>query len=157
LTKTPERFIAPLKVRRAVADVGRGTPLARHSSRLPRAMSTPLKVLHTYKVYRPDVDGGIPFAIASLSKMSPTGVRNEILVARLKGLSRKYAMDGVPVRAVFSFGTLFSTPAAPTYPFALLRRAKSNDILVHHAPFPVVDIALPYLSKCKPLIVYWHA
>ena len=120
-------------------------------------MSSPLKILHSYKVYRPDVDGGIPFAIATLSKLSRAGVKNEILVARLKGLSRKYAMDGVPVRAVSSFGTLFSTPAAPTYPFALLSRAKSNDILVHHAPFPIVDIAVPYLSKCKPLIVYWHA
>lgn len=120
-------------------------------------MSAALKILHSYKVYRPDVDGGIPFAIATLSKPSRAGVENEILVARLKGFSRNYAMDGVPVRAVSSFGTVFSTPAAPSYPFALIDRAKSNDILVHHAPFPIVDLAVPYLAKNKPLIVYWHA
>jgi rhamnosyl/mannosyltransferase len=120
-------------------------------------MSAALKILHSYKVYRPDIDGGIPFAIATLSKPSRAGVENEILVARLKGFSRNYAMDGVPVRAVTSFGTVFSTPAAPTYPFALLGRANANDILVHHAPFPIVDLAVPYLAKTKPLIVYWHA
>lgn len=120
-------------------------------------MSAALKILHSYKVYRPDVDGGIPFAIATLSKPSRAGVQNEILVARLKGFSRNYAMDGVPVRAVSSFGTVFSTPAAPTFPFALIDRAKSNDILVHHAPFPIVDLAVPYLAKNKPLVVYWHA
>lgn len=120
-------------------------------------MSAALKILHSYKVYRPDVDGGIPFAIATLSKPSRAGVENEILVARLHGLARNYALDGVPVRAVSSFGTVFSTPAAPTYPFALIDRARFNDIVVHHAPFPIVDLAVPYLAKDKPLIVYWHA
>jgi rhamnosyl/mannosyltransferase len=120
-------------------------------------MSAALKILHSYKVYRPDVDGGIPFVIATLSGPSRAGVENQILVARLKGMARNYALDGVPVIAVSSLGTIFSTPAAPTYPFALIDRARSNDIVVHHAPFPIVDLAVPYLAKDKPLIVYWHA
>jgi rhamnosyl/mannosyltransferase len=125
--------------------------------RFLRAMSAALKVLHSYKVYRPDVDGGIPFAMATLSRPSPAGTQNEILVARLLGMARKFELDGVPVRAVSSFGNLFSTPIAPGYPFTLMDRVKSNDILVHHAPFPIVDVTVPYLPREKPLIVFWHA
>lgn len=120
-------------------------------------MGAPLKVLHCYKVFRPDVDGGIPFAIATLSKPSLSTTQNEILVARLRGTERNYEMDGVSVQAVSSWGNVFSTPIAPTYPLALMKRIKSSDILVHHAPFPIVDITLPFLPDAKPLIVYWHA
>lgn len=120
-------------------------------------MSAALKVLHSYKVYRPDVDGGIPFAMATLSRPSPAGTQNEILVARLLGMAREFELDGVPVRAVASLGNLFSTPIAPGYPFTLMDRVKSNDILVHHAPFPIVDVTVPYLPREKPLIVFWHA
>jgi glycosyltransferase involved in cell wall biosynthesis len=120
-------------------------------------MSAELKILHSYKVYRPDLDGGIPFAIATLSNPNVSRNRNKILVARLRGSARKYDYDGVPVRAVSSWGTIFSTPLAPAFPFELIRRARESDILVHHAPFPIVDIAMPYLPKDMPLIVYWHA
>ena len=65
-------------------------------------MSAALKVLHSYKVYRPDVDGGIPFAMATLSRPSPAGTQNEILFARLLGMARELELDGVPVRAVAS-------------------------------------------------------
>ena len=71
-----------------------------------------LKILHTYKVFRPDIDGGIPFAIAALSRPAET-VANTILVARRFGLGRSYVSDGVPVEAVASLGTVFSTPLAP--------------------------------------------
>lgn len=115
-----------------------------------------LKILHTYKVFRPDIDGGIPFAIAALSRPAET-VANTILVARRFGLNRSYVSDGVPVEAVASFGTFFSTPLAPSFPLKLLRRARSVDILVHHAPFPLVDVVSGLLPKDLGLIVFWHA
>jgi len=115
-----------------------------------------LKILHTYKVFRPDIDGGIPFAIATLSRPAET-VANTILVARRFGLSRSYVSDGVPVEAVASLGTFFSTPLAPSFPLQLLRRARSVDILVHHAPFPLVDVVSGLLPKDLGLIVFWHA
>lgn len=116
-----------------------------------------MKVLHSYKVYRPDLDGGIPFVIATLSQLIRDGVENNILVARLHGLSKRYVFDGVPVEAVTSLGTFFSTPLAPSFPFTLLRRALSYDLVVHHAPFPLADIALSHLPQNVALIVYWHA
>lgn len=115
-----------------------------------------MKILHTYKVYRPDIDGGIPFVIDTLCRFVD-GAANSILVARRFGWGRRSISDGTPVEAVTSFGTLFSTPLAPTFPWRLLRRARSADIVVHHAPFPVVDIALSGLPDHVGLIVFWHA
>ena len=68
-----------------------------------------------------------------------------------------YEAGGTSVEAVTSFGTLFSTPAAPSYPIAVLRRGSSSDIVIHHAPFPLTDLIAPLLAKNVSLIVYWHA
>jgi rhamnosyl/mannosyltransferase len=115
-----------------------------------------LRILHSYKVYRPDIDGGIPFAIAALSRPAD-GLENRILVARRRGKGRRYLWDGVSVEGVSCFGTFFSTPLAPAYPLTLLRRVRSADILVHHAPFPLVDAISNFLPDDLALIVYWHA
>ena len=39
----------------------------------------------------------------------------------------------------------------------LLRRARTVDILVHHASFPFVDVVSGLLPNDVGLIVYWHA
>lgn len=116
-----------------------------------------VKVLHSYKVYRPDMDGGIPFVIATLSKPAGDDIENHILVARLKGPARNIEVEGVPVEAVASWGTVFSTPLAPSFPGALARHARQSDVVIHHAPFPLADLALARLESEAALIVYWHA
>src|SRR4051794_32062941 len=83
---------------------------------------------------------------------------NEIVVARRFGWFRRYHIDNTPVTATTSFGTLFSTPLSPTFPSHLIGRAKTADILVHHAPFPVTDLAIAIaLPKSVSLIIFWHA
>jgi glycosyltransferase involved in cell wall biosynthesis len=116
-----------------------------------------MKILHSYKVYRPEVDGGIPFVMAELSRMSEIGIDNSILVARRQGFARNYQHDGVDVEAVTSLGTLFSMPIAPTFPIRMLQRARSSDVVVHHAPFPLSDLAAAQLPSKVGLVVYWHA
>ncbi len=125
--------------------------------RRPVLMTQPLTIVHSYKVYRPDLDGGIPFAMATLAKGTAGGLHHKILVARLKGAGRSLTVDDVPVEAVTSFGNVASTPMAPTYPLALLRAARDADVLVVHLPFPIADITIPLLPRHAPLIVYWHA
>jgi glycosyltransferase involved in cell wall biosynthesis len=117
----------------------------------------PLKILHTYKVYRGDLEGGVPSVISVLSRESRESIDNRVLVARTRGRFRRETIDGMPVEAVGSLGMLFSTPLAPTYPFALRRRALDFDIVVHHAPFPLADLALSRLSNRVGLVVFWHA
>jgi glycosyltransferase involved in cell wall biosynthesis len=117
----------------------------------------PLKILHTYKVYRGDLEGGVPSVISVLSRESRDSIDNRVLVARTRGRFRRETIDGMPVEAVGSLGTLFSTPLAPTYPFALRRRALDVDLVVHHAPFPLADLAISRLSNRVGVVVFWHA
>lgn len=117
-----------------------------------------MRILHAYKIYRPDIEGGIPAVMSSLSRSTEGGLEHAILCARRRGLARRYDVDGVPVEAVASLGTLFSTPMAPGYIPAFMRRARSADVVVHHAPLPLTDAAvLLGLPKNVALIVYWHA
>jgi glycosyltransferase involved in cell wall biosynthesis len=117
-----------------------------------------LRILHAYKIYRPDIEGGIPAVMSSLAQGSDAITTHSILSARRFGAARRYTLDGVPVEAVASLGTLFSTPLAPGYIPAFVRRARSADVVVHHAPLPLNDAAILLgLPDDTALIVYWHA
>src|SRR4051812_40449193 len=116
------------------------------------------RILHAYKIYRPEVDGGIPAVIATLSGLATRNFQHEVLVARKIGPYRAYSDGSTKVLAVTSFGSLSSTPIAPSFPFWLLARARSADIVFHHVPFPITDLAIAAfgLSKRTGLIVHWH-
>ena len=117
-----------------------------------------MRILHAYKIYRPDIEGGIPAVVSSLAQASDQNISHSILCARRRGAARQYTIDGVPVEAVASLGTLFSTPLAPGYIPAFVRRAGSADVVIHHAPLPLNDAAILLgLPDDVGLIVYWHA
>jgi glycosyltransferase involved in cell wall biosynthesis len=121
-------------------------------------MNSLMRVLHAYKIYLPDVYGGIPHVIATLAKLPRSGFESFVLVARSFGLGRSYAINGVAVSAVTSFGTVFSTPMALSYPFRFARRLKTMDVVVCHAPFPLADMGVLFgFPRCAALIVHWHA
>lgn len=114
--------------------------------------------MHAYKIYRPDIEGGIPAVMSSLAQATNENISHSILCARRSGTTRRYTIDGVHVEAVASLGTLFSTPLAPAYIPAFIRRARSADVVIHHAPLPLTDAAvLLGLPDNVALIVYWHA
>lgn len=114
-------------------------------------------MLHSYKVFAPDVMGGIPEAIACLAKgMSP---RHEslVLVAGSRKWKRHYTFDGIPVEVVGSFGTVFSTPISPSFPFVLANRLRKADLVAFHHPFPLNDIAATFgIPSRTALVVHWH-
>jgi glycosyltransferase involved in cell wall biosynthesis len=117
-----------------------------------------LRIVHAYKIYRPDIDGGIPAVMSSLAQASHKNTTHSILSARRFGAARGYTLDGVAIEAVASLGTLFSTPLAPGYIPALMRHARSNDLVIHHAPLPLNDAAILLgLPDDVALVVYWHA
>src|SRR5438552_10811542 len=74
------------------------------------------RVLHTYKIYRPEVDGGVPAVISVLAAMAAPNVENEVLAARKRGWFRRWTDGRTPVTAVSSLGDLWSQPVAPTFP-----------------------------------------
>jgi glycosyltransferase involved in cell wall biosynthesis len=117
-----------------------------------------LRILHTYKIYRPDIEGGIPAVMSSLAQGSDQDISHSILCARRRGAARQYTIEGASVEAVASLGTLFSTPLAPGYIPAFVRHAGSADVVIHHAPLPLNDAAILLgLPDDVALIVYWHA
>src|SRR6202795_4853130 len=96
--------------------------------------------------------------MSSLAQASDPNISHSILCARRRGAARQYTIDGVSVEAVASLGTLFSTPLAPGYIPAFVRRAGSADVVIHHAPLPLNDAAILLgLPDEVALIVYWHA
>src|SRR6266446_10250479 len=116
----------------------------------------PLRIFHAYKIYRPDIEGGIPAVISCLAQDGTAS--HSILAARRFGWGQRYSIDDEPVEAVASLGNLFSTPVAPFYIPAFWRGARSADVVIHHAPFPLTDAAILLgLPASVALIVYWHA
>jgi glycosyltransferase involved in cell wall biosynthesis len=117
-----------------------------------------VRILHAYKVYWPDADGGIPSVMSGLARNIDQEASHSILSARRFGPGRKYIIDGVPVEAVASLGTLHSMPLAPGYFSAFHRSVREAAVFVHHAPFPLTDAAMLLgLPADVAVIVYWHA
>jgi glycosyltransferase involved in cell wall biosynthesis len=117
-----------------------------------------LHVLHAYKVFPPDVIGGIPEVIAYIATgMSPRH-ESSLLVARSRGLHRRFKFDGIAVEAVTSLGTAVSSPVAPSFPLVLARRARQAALVAVHHPFPLNDVGVAIgLPRHTPLVVHWHS
>ena len=114
-------------------------------------------VLHAYKVYRPEVEGGIPGAIAAIARAVGPPFTHSILVARDRGRSACDVVGGIPVRRSASLGTLWGLPFAPGYPVALARAAAKADLVALHAPFPLGDLGVVLDRRRTPLVLHWHA
>lgn len=118
----------------------------------------PLNVLHAFKVYLPDVRGGIPRAIQQLTEGMKSTCRTSVLATRERGGPATISVEGMPVHRSFSFGTLLSMPIAPFYPIQLWRMARRADLVAYHAPFPLIDLTVStwFPRRCG-LVVHWHA
>ena len=117
-----------------------------------------MRVLQAYKVYRPEVDGGIPEVMSQLAGLTEYGDTVDILVARQRGWSRRFVADGANVHAVASLGEALSMPIAPAFPHALRAAAARHDVLALHAPFPLNDIGLSLgVPDHVAVVLHWHA
>lgn len=117
-----------------------------------------LHILHVFKVYLPDVDGGIPTAIRSLTAGLADRCQSAVLATRRWGSPRNVVVDGIPVRRSLAWATLLSLPLAPFYPLRLFTWARTADVVSLHAPFPLADllVALCFPKHCA-LVVHWHS
>jgi len=116
-----------------------------------------LRVLHAYKVFPPDIVGGITEVIAYIAEGMAPRHESSLLVARSRGWGRRYTFGTIPVEALFSFGTLLSTPIAPSFPFVLARRSRQAALVALHQPFPLNDIGVALgLPSETALVVHWH-
>ncbi len=140
------------------AERARGGLVASQSIRVrnPASPARRLRVLHAFKIYYPEVYGGIPYAIEKAMQVRPDLFDHELLVCSTDPDAPGNAMEGVT--RVRSLGNLMSLPIAPTYPLRLWQRMKDADLVILHAPFPLADLVLGLgLRPRVPVIVYWHS
>ena len=133
-------------------------PRRRLNARPPAGPLRLLRVVHAYKVYTPEVIGGIPEVIRLVAGGLAQSCSSRILVSRMRGRGGSEMMGKVPVHRVTSLGNLLSMPLAPTYPLSLWASAYHADLVAYHAPFPLVDLAVSFhFPRHTALIVHWHA
>lgn len=117
-----------------------------------------MHVLHSYKVFRPDIDGGIVSVIALACSKRVPNTTSSILFARGRlGWGRKYNFDGVEGRAIASLGTFLGMPIAPGFPAALFSALRHVDLVAIHHPFPLNDFGVIGMSRRVGLVVHWHS
>jgi rhamnosyl/mannosyltransferase len=117
-----------------------------------------MRVLHAYKIFAPDSEGGVVQVISDLTMPPRDGLQSSILAARPRGAAHSNEVGGVPVHASGSLGTVMSMPISPAYLTSFARQARHVDLVVHHAPFPLTDLAIvAALPRRVALIVHWHA
>ncbi len=120
-------------------------------------MRPKIHILHSYKVFYPDVFGGIPYVIDIVSRLAPEKFEQSILVTS-KTPRPIEVSNGVVLESVRSWGDLMSLPIAPIYPFVLWLRSRKADVLMMHAPFPLADLVFGlFLRRRQKLVIYWHS
>jgi rhamnosyl/mannosyltransferase len=118
----------------------------------------PLRVLHAYKSYLPETEGGIPAAIRSLACGLSPACESRVLATRPLSAPPRLVVDEVPVERVAAFGSALSLPLAPLYPWRLRQAARTADLVALHAPFPLADLALLARLPGRAVpVLHWHA
>ena len=117
-----------------------------------------LSALHIFKIYYPDLFGGILSVIRDVCAALKGSFNFGVLVCSNTGERRRLVVNDVSVERVRSLGDVLSVPFAPTYPLWLWRRIAKHDLLVLHAPFPLADLVFALgIGRNRPLVVHWHA
>ena len=112
-----------------------------------------MHILHLYRGYYPEIEGGIPYIIQKFIEISEKTIENNALVAS------KAFETPVDDRIITtkSYGSIFSIPASPSYLPTAIRLLANYDIIVAHTPFPVANLILLFASKKQKKIIFWHA
>jgi rhamnosyl/mannosyltransferase len=117
-----------------------------------------MRVLHCFKVYRPDHNGGIEEAMSRIVAGAPDDFESSMLVCRLRGPGSTIVVDGCEVERTTTYANVSSLPISPGYVLRMRQRIKDADVVVLHAPFPLSDIAIRgALGDNKGLVIHWHA
>lgn len=68
-------------------------------------------------------------------------------------------IDDVKVFRCSSFGTFFSMPLSISFFYYYFSLTLKNDVLIHHAPFPLADIAGFFIPRrlIKKFFIFWHS
>ncbi|WP_158043458.1 glycosyltransferase [Skermanella pratensis] len=148
--------MADVDFRLAAPDVHRGD--VRDGAGDPPSATTLLKVAHAFKVFIPEVNGGIPEVMRLLAAGLSGRCRSEVLVSRVKGPGGSELVEGIEVHRTSALRSVWSMPISLAYPVDLWSTARRVDVVDYHAPFPLVDLAVSlWFPQRTALVVHWHS
>lgn len=114
------------------------------------------KILQINKFYYPWL-GGVETVVKDIadSLNGQPGWQVDVLVCQAKGRRAVESINGATVYRAASYGKLLGMPMSLDF-FHLLKKLWNDydQIIIHH-PFPLVNLALPFLPK-KPLVIWYH-
>lgn len=117
-----------------------------------------MKVLHIFKTYFPDTQGGLEEAIRQISEYtSSKGVKNRIITV---------SPDPIPQRIGFKEGEvirykttldIFSTPISLSFISNCQNEINNSDIVHYHYPWPFTELSYVFQKIKKPVLLTYHA
>lgn len=115
-----------------------------------------MRVLHTFKLYRP-AEGGVISVMRDLIEAAPEDVESRVLACRRTGPARE-TIGRADVRRCLAPFEMMSLPLAPTYPFRHFAMARHCDLVASHSPFPLGELAGVIAGRwMPPYVVHWHS
>lgn len=116
-----------------------------------------MKIFQMFKIYWPDNAGGIAKVMEDVSA-SFRSVNQSMIVCRAKK-GEKTGWDnyqGIKVLRCRQLVDVFSTPVSIDFIRYAGHCIKSEDIVIYHFPYPMVDLAICMRQIQGRLIVWWH-
>jgi glycosyltransferase involved in cell wall biosynthesis len=117
-----------------------------------------IRVAHIFKVFIPEINGGIPEIMRLLAAGLTRWCRSEVLVSRVRGPGASEIVEGIEVHRAGALRSVWSMPISPTFPIFVWQTAQRVDVVDYHAPFPLADLAVSlWFPRRTALIVHWHS
>jgi len=118
-----------------------------------------MRVLHIYKTYFPDTQGGVEQVIRNVVRTTtPLGITAGLLTCTANSSSIQH--DPFPDLAVTRYPTLINVaqcPMSTTMATHFRKATEWADILHYHFPWPFADLLHLTLAADRPAIVTYHS
>lgn len=115
-----------------------------------------MRVLHTFKLYRPAA-GGVISVMRDLVEAAPADVHSRVLACRSDGPARITVGRAEVFRCLAPLEIL-SLPLAPSYPFRHFSMARDSDVVASHSPYPLGELTCAAAARwLPPYVVHWHS
>jgi len=116
-----------------------------------------MKVIHIYKTYFPDTQGGIEEAIRQISRYTTNhGVENTLLTVSTHDPAVIEFPEAKVIRCKTSFDVK-STPMSLSFLYNFKKNIAHADILHFHFPWPFGEINFLLCDPSKPSLVTYHS
>ncbi|HUP64536.1 MAG TPA: glycosyltransferase [Thermoanaerobaculia bacterium] len=116
-----------------------------------------MKLLQINKHYLP-FSGGTIRIVEAIATLSSARCQMTIVTCAPKGRGRTYLSGGTRIVEAGSFGTIWSLPVAPLFPWLCAREIRRHDRVLLHLPLPGPDLVFWAAARASAdLVIWWHS